>query len=75
MVDPTQTNNSLANNSRCARDIDMSKYILKSEVVPPVCPKCPDSKACPSKTVPHVLHVPDALNRHLSVKSPQLQCY
>ena len=48
MVDPTQTNNSLANNSRCAPgDIDMSKYILKSEVVPPVCPKCPDSKACP----------------------------
>ena len=25
----------------------MSKYILKSEVVPPVCPKCPDSKSCP----------------------------
>ena len=28
-------------------DIDMSKYILKSEIVPPVCPKCPDSKTCP----------------------------
>ena len=39
---PTQ--NSLANNT-C--NIDMSKYILKSEVVPPVCPKCPDSKSCP----------------------------
>ena len=25
----------------------MSKYILKSEVVPPVCPKCPDSRNCP----------------------------
>ena len=25
----------------------MSKYILKSEVVPPVCPKCPDSRTCP----------------------------
>ena len=36
--------NSLANNSD---NIDMSKYILKSEVVPPVCPKCPDSKSCP----------------------------
>ena len=22
-------------------------YILKSEVVPPVCPKCPDTRACP----------------------------
>ena len=29
-------------------DIDMSKYILKSEIVPPVCPKCPDSKTCPA---------------------------
>ena len=28
--------------------IDMSKYILKSEIVPPVCPKCPDSKTCPA---------------------------
>ena len=27
--------------------IDMSKYILKSEIVPPVCPKCPDSRTCP----------------------------
>jgi hypothetical protein len=28
-------------------------YILKSEVVPPVCPKCPDSRACPrSKPCP-----------------------
>ena len=24
-------------------------YILKSEVVPPVCPACPSSSACPSK--------------------------
>ena len=23
------------------------KYILKSKIVPPVCPKCPDSAACP----------------------------
>ena len=22
-------------------------YILKSEIVPPVCPRCPDVKACP----------------------------
>ena len=27
--------------------IDMSKYILKSEIVPPVCPKCPDARTCP----------------------------
>ena len=34
---------------RMAEDagVDMSKYILKSEVVPPVCPKCPDSRTCP----------------------------
>ena len=25
-----------------AAGIDLSKYILKSEIVPPVCPKCPD---------------------------------
>lgn len=44
IMNPVQNNNSLANNT-C--NIDMSKYILKSEVVPPVCPKCPDSKSCP----------------------------
>tara|TARA_Y100000389_G_scaffold163761_1_gene167147 strand:+ start:131 stop:481 length:351 start_codon:yes stop_codon:yes gene_type:complete len=22
-------------------------YILKSQIVPPVCPKCPDSRSCP----------------------------
>ena len=34
---------------RMAEDagVDMSKYILKSEIVPPVCPKCPDSRTCP----------------------------
>lgn len=26
---------------------DPDKYILKSEIVPPVCPKCPDSRTCP----------------------------
>ena len=25
-------------------------YILKSEIVPPVCPKCPDVKVCPDKS-------------------------
>lgn len=28
-------------------DGDEDLYILKSEIVPPVCPKCPDSKTCP----------------------------
>jgi len=40
---------------KAAKDtgIDMSKYILKSEIVPPVCPKCPDSRTCPrSKPCP-----------------------
>ena len=27
--------------------IDEDLYILKSKIVPPVCPKCPDVKACP----------------------------
>ena len=27
-------------------DLD-DKYILKSKIVPPVCPKCPDVKLCP----------------------------
>ena len=27
--------------------VDRDKYILKSEIVPPVCPKCPDSRTCP----------------------------
>ena len=27
--------------------VDLSKYILKSNIVPPVCPKCPDAAACP----------------------------
>ena len=26
---------------------DEDLYILKSEIVPPVCPKCPDSTVCP----------------------------
>lgn len=29
---------------------DEDLYILKSEVVPPVCPKCPDVKVCPKAT-------------------------
>ena len=29
------------------REVDDDLYILKSKIVPPVCPKCPDVKACP----------------------------
>jgi hypothetical protein len=25
-------------------------YILKSEIIPPICPKCPDAAACPRPT-------------------------
>tara|TARA_B100001123_G_scaffold300146_2_gene334878 strand:+ start:44 stop:700 length:657 start_codon:yes stop_codon:yes gene_type:complete len=28
------------------RPVDMSKYVLKSEIIPPVCPKCPESRSC-----------------------------
>ena len=32
---------------------DEDLYILKSEIVPPVCPKCPDTAVCPrSKPCP-----------------------
>ena len=32
---------------------DKDKYILKTQIVPPVCPKCPDVTVCPNnKTAP-----------------------
>lgn len=40
----TSSNNS---NNNKGFNPDPSKYILKSEIVPPVCPKCPDSRTCP----------------------------
>jgi hypothetical protein len=33
--------------SRCIPSGDEDYYVLKSQVVPPVCPKCPDTRACP----------------------------
>ena len=35
------------NNKKDRFNPDPSKYILKSEIVPPVCPKCPESRSCP----------------------------
>ena len=32
---------------RCIPEGDDDYYVLKSQVVPPVCPKCPDARACP----------------------------
>ena len=29
---------------------DDDQYILKSSIVPPVCPKCPDAAVCPRQT-------------------------
>ena len=29
---------------------DKDKYILKTQIVPPVCPKCPDVVACPNNS-------------------------
>jgi hypothetical protein len=29
---------------------DEDKYILKSQIVPPVCPKCPDVTVCPNNS-------------------------
>lgn len=32
------------------KDEDEDKYILKSQIVPPVCPKCPDVTVCPNNS-------------------------
>ena len=32
------------------KDEDSDKYILKSQIVPPVCPKCPDVTVCPNNS-------------------------
>ena len=34
--------------TRCIPIGDEDYYVLKSQVVPPVCPKCPDARTCPS---------------------------
>lgn len=34
------------------KDGDEDLYILKSQVVPPVCPKCPDNASCPKAKDP-----------------------
>ena len=43
----TNRNRSGSNKKRDKFNPDPSKYILKSEIVPPVCPKCPESRSCP----------------------------
>ena len=48
--DPTGNDLKNPTKFRRASDIrpeDEDLYILKSQVVPPVCPKCPDVKSCP----------------------------
>jgi len=42
-------NDTIADNANNANNFnpDPNKYMLKSEIVPPVCPKCPDSRTCP----------------------------
>ena len=36
--------------SREDEEEDSDKYILKSQIVPPVCPKCPDVTVCPNNS-------------------------
>ena len=51
-ANPSSDDMNFSNNNNSAMGMDMSKYILKSEIVPPVCPKCPtcpSSTACPRK--------------------------
>lgn len=47
--DHSQSYKSKKNNNNNTNNFnpDPNKYILKSEIVPPVCPKCPDSRTCP----------------------------
>ena len=45
--DEESSSNGSGNGSGKDFNPDPSKYILKSEIVPPVCPKCPDSRSCP----------------------------
>jgi hypothetical protein len=32
------------------KEDDRDKYILKTQIVPPVCPKCPDVTVCPNNS-------------------------
>jgi len=40
------------NKKKTLDEEDNDKYILKTQIVPPVCPKCPDVTVCPSKEAP-----------------------
>lgn len=46
-TDDSSSDDGSGNGSGNGFNPDPSKYILKSEIVPPVCPKCPDSRTCP----------------------------
>lgn len=37
-------------NNKKRNDEDKDKYILKTQIVPPVCPKCPDVTVCPNNS-------------------------
>ena len=52
---------------------DEDLYILKSQVVPPVCPACPSNASCPRpKPPPPCPRVPDVQNLPLNVKKSQI---
>jgi hypothetical protein len=38
------------NKGQNSDDEDEDKYILKTQIVPPVCPKCPDVTVCPNNS-------------------------
>ena len=44
----SQGANSIDNKKTDEDEEDSDKYILKSQIVPPVCPKCPDVTVCPN---------------------------
>ena len=47
MLFPSEAINAYQITNLQCREGDEDLYILKSEVVPPVCPACPQSSACP----------------------------
>ena len=43
-------NNKKNDKGQNSDEADEDKYILKTQIVPPVCPKCPDVTVCPNNS-------------------------
>jgi len=45
-----EANDDKKNTEKDEEEDDNDKYILKTQIVPPVCPKCPDVTVCPNNS-------------------------